>query len=120
CDARADVDGQLADLPVDQLAFSRVDPGSNLYARRAYAVDDRLGTADGPCWAVERREEAVTGRVRLLPPKAFEQGADRGVVPFAIAPRKSAIVYAGSLSGAVFRGTNGRDGSDIGEPGDGV
>src|SRR5919201_3168968 len=60
--ARADVHGDAADLAVDELALTRVQPCADVQVERADAVADRARAADRPRRSVERREEAVAGR----------------------------------------------------------
>src|SRR6185437_10462815 len=46
-DARANVHGEPADLPVDALALAGVQAGADLEAERANAVADRASAPDG-------------------------------------------------------------------------
>ena len=48
-----------------ELALAHVNAHARVQAERLESVDDRLGTPDRPRGSVERREEAVSGRVLL-------------------------------------------------------
>ena len=55
------------DLAARQLDLARVQAGPDLEAERAHGVADAAGAADRASRPVERREEAVAGRVDLAP-----------------------------------------------------
>ena len=61
-----DRDSQARDLPLVKLALAGVHARTNVEIEIANAVDNCLGTANGPCRAVEGREEAVAGGIALL------------------------------------------------------
>ena len=75
-DPGADVDGDAADLPVEELALAGVEPGAELDAERLDGLPDRLRAADRARRPVEAREEAVARGVDLAAPVAGEQAAD--------------------------------------------
>jgi hypothetical protein len=80
-DAGADVDGDPADLLVQELTLACMQPGSDLEPQLAEAVADRARTVDGPSRPVEAGEEAVACRVDLPPPEVAELSADGLVMP---------------------------------------
>ena len=79
-DAGADVDGDPADLAVDQLALAGVQAGADLEAELAHRLGDRAGAADRPGRAVEGGEEAVAGGVDLLAAEPDQLAPDERVV----------------------------------------
>ena len=66
-DAGAGMHGDAMRLSARQLDFPRVQSGPDLEAERAHRVADAAGAADRASRSVERREEAITGRVDLAP-----------------------------------------------------
>ena len=60
-DARGDVDGDPADVVIEQFALAGVDAGADLDAQRFSICAERLGAADGLRRAVERHEMPVAG-----------------------------------------------------------
>src|SRR5215208_5641093 len=65
-------------LPVDELALSGVDPGLEVEAERARAIDHLPRARDRARRPVEACEDAVPGGVHLGPPVALELAADEG------------------------------------------
>jgi hypothetical protein len=57
-----------------------VQPGAYFDAERVHRIANRHGTADRALRAVERRKEAVAGRVHLAAAEAIELRADDCVV----------------------------------------
>ena len=54
-----------SNLPVDQLAFARVDPGPDLDREVLHRRDDRLGASNRAPRPVEGRQETIPGSVYL-------------------------------------------------------
>ena len=69
-----------AGLPGGADDLAGVQPGPDLEAELANGRDAAQGAADRPGGPVERRQEAITGRVDLLAPEARELAADDRVV----------------------------------------
>ena len=80
--ARGDMNGDTADIAVEQLAFASVKTRTDLQPELGKSVADRGGAADAARWAVEGREEAVTGALDLASAEALEFSADDSVVAF--------------------------------------
>src|SRR5262245_43955572 len=78
--ARADVDGEAAEVVVEPLALARVEARAHLEAEVGDAVPDRAGRVDRPPRPVEGGEEAVAERLDLLPAEAREALAHEPVV----------------------------------------
>ena len=95
--AGGDVDGDAADIAVEQLAFTSVKAGTDLQPELGKSVADRGGAADPARWAIEGREEAVPGALDLAAAEALELSADDSVValeqvvPAPVAERGSAL-----------------------------
>ena len=80
-DPLPDVDGDPADVVADQLALAGVQARPDLQPERPDRLDDRARTADRPGRPVERRQEAVAGRLDLAAPEAGQllpHDGDRG------------------------------------------
>src|SRR5438876_201237 len=74
-DTRTDVNCDPADLSVDDLALARMQADTDVEAEPADRVADRASAADRPRRAVERREEAIAGRVHLGAAEAAQLAA---------------------------------------------
>src|SRR5262245_23165752 len=79
-DAGTGADGDPGHLPFVQLALAGVHAGAELEAEGLDALEDSLGTPDGPSRAVERGEEPVSGGVALDSSIAGELPPDEGMV----------------------------------------
>jgi hypothetical protein len=64
-DARPDMHGNAAYLPVHDLALAGMQSGADMQPQLPYPVADRLRAPDGARRSVEGREEAVPGGVDL-------------------------------------------------------
>src|SRR5204862_5693863 len=85
---RPDHDGEPGHFALVQLALADVNAGPDLQAELVHSLDDRLGAANRPGWAVEGREEAVAGGVPLLAPVPSQLAPHERVVPLEhLAPR---------------------------------
>lgn len=76
---RPDVNGDASKLLSDRLALAGMQPGTYLDSERANGVPDGARAADGPCGAIERRQEPVAGRVNLPSPEALDLSPHPGV-----------------------------------------
>ena len=81
-DSGADRHGQACHLAVVEFALAGVDARAQFESEIANALDECLGTANGPCRAVEGREEAVAGGVALLATEAGQLTANQSVMTF--------------------------------------
>src|SRR5262249_41247939 len=79
-DARADVNGDAAHLPVEQLALPRVEARPNLDSELADVLRYLDGAPDRACGSVEACEEAVACHVQLAASPAAEQLPRRRVM----------------------------------------
>jgi hypothetical protein len=102
---RARVHRDARDLAVDQLALARVQAGADLEPEQAHRLDDRAGAPHGRPGRVERREEAVAGRIHLATAEPLELRTHERVVA-GQQPRPAAV---SQLHGALGRA------DDIGE-----
>ena len=75
--ARADVHRDTADLAVDRLDLTGVDPDPDVDPQLLHGADDRDGRNDPVGRPGERREEPVPGGVLLVPVVSAELGANR-------------------------------------------
>ena len=75
-DAGADVDRDPADLAVDGLDLAGVDAGPDLDPEVPDAGSDGLGAMDGTGGSIERREEAVAGRIDLRAREPLKLASD--------------------------------------------
>src|SRR5918992_2616583 len=66
-DAGADVDGDPADVAVEQLAFAGVQAAADAQPQPVELLDDLLRTADGARRAVKGGDEPVAERLYLAP-----------------------------------------------------
>src|SRR5438445_9874419 len=78
--ASAGVDRDAGWLVAHEFALAGVQPAPKLEPERVHGIPDRTRTPDRPRWAVEAREEAVTGGVDLPPAKTRELTTHEGVV----------------------------------------
>ncbi len=78
-DSRGDVDRDARELPVDQLALARVQPGPDFESERRDRLRNCASTANAHRRSVERREEPIAGGVDLAAAEAFELTPDDGV-----------------------------------------
>src|SRR5207237_6551864 len=60
-DTGPDVNGDAADLAVEELALTRMDTGAKLQAKFGDGIGDRARALDRPRRAIGSREEACTG-----------------------------------------------------------
>src|SRR5207253_11092148 len=99
-DARADVDGDAADIVADQLAFAGVEAGAYLDPELAHRVASRTGAADRARGPIEGGEKAVAHRLHRAAPVALELPAhERVVAPDQIPP--AAVAERGGLPGGL-------------------
>ena len=66
------MDGDAGHLAPHELALSGVQPRADLQPDLANGVADRAGAANPSCRPIERSEEPVAGRVRLVTSEALE------------------------------------------------
>src|SRR5437764_9771908 len=81
-DPRTDVHRDPADLPVDRLDLTCVQPCADLDPEWANGLDDRLRAFDPTSRPIEGREEAVARRVDLCTTESAELLPDESVVSF--------------------------------------
>jgi hypothetical protein len=79
-DTRADRHRDPRQLAVAHLALTGVNPDADLELEPPKGVADRGGSPNRSCGPIERREEAISGRVELAPVVAPELLADDRVV----------------------------------------
>src|SRR5918992_1244269 len=79
-DAGADVDGDPADVAVQQLALPGVQAAADAQPQPVELLDDLLRTEDGAGRAVEGGDETVAQGLDLAPAMPPEQVADDRVV----------------------------------------
>ena len=79
-DARAEVDRDASDVPVDEVDLARVQADSHVDADRAEGFVDRLCASDRAGGTVEGREEPVTRRLDLSSFEPVERSTDELVV----------------------------------------
>src|ERR671918_6792 len=79
-DPGADVYGDSLDDSSRQLDLARMDPRPDLKADRPDRPGCRGRALDGQAWGVERRQEAVPGRVHLSTAISFELRSQQSVV----------------------------------------
>ena len=81
-DARPDVHGDPGHLLADDLALARMNAGSDLDAEAPHAVADRAGATDSLRRPLERRKEAIAGRVEHATIEAIQLLVNEVVVAF--------------------------------------
>lgn len=87
-EARPEMDGNSTEPPVLEFALSRVHPGPDLEAEVDDVVVESTGEGDRDRGDLERREEAVSGRIHFPATERDKPGAESGVViPQQIGPR---------------------------------
>ena len=79
--ARANVHGDPADALLQKLDLAGVNPGADLEPFLRRGCNDRLRAPDCARRAVERRQEAVTGAIDLLPAVLLDVATHESVVP---------------------------------------
>jgi hypothetical protein len=65
-DPRSDADRNSTGFSVDDFDLACVQPGADLDPDVVHRLDDGLGTANSPRWAVERGVEAVSSGVEFF------------------------------------------------------
>jgi hypothetical protein len=78
--ARADVNGDAADIISDHLAFAGMEPGTNLDTERLDFLGNRTRAANPASRTVKGSEKAVARRFDFMAAKARKIAADRGVM----------------------------------------
>jgi hypothetical protein len=105
CQPGAYMHGHADELVVQDLPRARVNADAYLDSQRLSGVNDRLGDAQRPRWAVEGGQEAVAGAVDLAAAEPGQFVADQPVVLGHQVP-PSAVTEAGGVLGR---------GDDVGE-----